>query len=85
MSDVYTKLREFMDRLPGGFPETPTGVEIKILKKLYSPEEAELTLNLKDEPEEVAAIAKRTGRDEKELAEKLDEMAMNGLIYLWTL
>ncbi len=81
MSDVYTRLREFMDRLPGGYPETPTGVEIKLLKKLYSPEEAELTQNLKDEPEEVALIAKRLGRDEKELAEKLDEMAMNGLIY----
>ena len=38
--DVYTKLREFLDKLPAGYPATDTGVEIKILKKLFTPEEA---------------------------------------------
>jgi len=79
--DVYTRLREFMDRLPVGYPETPTGVEIKILKKLYTPEQAEITMQLKNEPEEVAVIAGRVGMDEKALAEKLEEMAQRGLIY----
>ena len=81
MSDVYTRLREFMDKMPIGYPETPTGVEIKILKKLYTPEEAELTMKLKNEPEEVPATAKRLGVNEKDLAEKLEEMAQKGLIY----
>ena len=81
MSDVYTRLREFLDKTPIGFPETPDGVEIKILKKLYTPEDAELTMKLKLEPEEVPAIAKRTGTDEAELAGKLEEMAQKGLIY----
>ncbi len=82
MSDeVYAKLREFMDKLPGGFPETPTGVEIKILKKLFTPDEAELTMKLKNEPEEVPAIAKRIGADEKELAVKLEAMAQKGIIF----
>jgi ferredoxin len=81
MSDVYTRLREFMDKMPVGFPETPTGVEIKILKKLYTPEEAELTMKLKNEPEEVPAIARRIGMGEKELGEKLEDMAQKGLIY----
>jgi NAD-dependent dihydropyrimidine dehydrogenase PreA subunit len=79
--DVYTRLREFMDKLPIGYPETPTGVEIKILKKLYSPEDAELTMKLKSEPEEVPAIAKRIGMEEKELADKLEDMAQKGLIF----
>jgi NAD-dependent dihydropyrimidine dehydrogenase PreA subunit len=79
--DVYTRLREFMDKMPIGYPETPTGVEIKILKKLYSPNEAELTMKLKTEPEEVPAIAKRIGMEEKELAEKLEDMAQKGLIF----
>ena len=39
--DVYLKLREFMNTLPAGYPSTPSGVEIRILKKLFSPEEAE--------------------------------------------
>jgi len=79
--DVYTRLREFMDKLPAGYPETPTGVEIKILKKLWSPDEAELTMKLKNEAEEVPAIAQRIGVDEKELADKLEAMAQKGIIY----
>ena len=46
--DVYKRLRAFFDRLPGGFPETDTGVEIKILKKMYNPAEA-ITLIAKPE------------------------------------
>ncbi len=79
--DVYTRLREFMDTLPAGYPATPTGVEIKILKKLYSPEEAELTMKLKDAPEEVPVIADRIGMDASELGQKLEDMALKGLIF----
>jgi NAD-dependent dihydropyrimidine dehydrogenase PreA subunit len=70
-----------MDKLPAGYPETPTGVEIKILKKLFTPEQAELTMKLKAEPEEVPAIAERIGMDEKELADKLEDLARKGLIF----
>lgn len=51
---MYTKLREFFHSLPGGYPASDTGVEIKILKKLYTPEEADLTMKLKEKPERVA-------------------------------
>jgi Pyruvate/2-oxoacid:ferredoxin oxidoreductase delta subunit len=80
-NDVYTKLREFLDRLPGGYPETPTGVEIRILKKLFRPEDAELALQLKAVPETVSEIAKRVGRPEAELAKKLEDMSQRGLIF----
>jgi len=79
--DVYIKLREFMDKLPAGFPATETGVEIKLLKKMFTPEQAELAIQLKDESEDVPTIAARTGIDESELAQKLEEMAKNGAIY----
>jgi ferredoxin len=79
--DVYTRLREFMDRLPGGYPTTPSGVEIKLLKKLFTPEQAELTMKLSPEPEEVPSIAARIGMDETELAEKLEELALKGCIF----
>ena len=69
--DVYARLREFMDTLPGGYPSTPSGVEIKILKRLFTPEQAELTMKLSQEPEEVRSVAARTGMGENELAEKL--------------
>lgn len=35
--DVYTRLREFMDTMPAGYPATPIGVEIRILKRLLHP------------------------------------------------
>jgi ferredoxin len=79
--DVYTRLREFMDTLPGGYPATPTGVEIKLLKKVFTPEQAELTMKLGQEQEAVQSIAARTGMDEAELAEKLEELALKGGIF----
>ena len=79
--ETYKKLREFMDKLPGGFPETPDGTEIKILQKLFTPEQAELATKLTYELEELSAISKRIGMDESELSEKLEEMAKKGLIF----
>jgi NAD-dependent dihydropyrimidine dehydrogenase PreA subunit len=79
--DVYGRLREFMDALPGGYPATPTGVEVRILKKLFSPEQAELAMKLRNEAEEVPVIAARVGLGEAELAPSLEEMAQKGLIF----
>lgn len=79
--DVYVRLRAFMDKLPAGFPETPTGVEIKILQKMFTPEQAELTMKLSKEPESVSDIARRTGMGEAQLTEKLEKMAQDGLIF----
>ena len=79
--DIYERLRGFLDTLPTGFPSTPTGVELRILKKLFSPEEAELTMNLRSEPEELPQIAARLGKKESKLASKLEDMAQKGLIF----
>lgn len=79
--DVHQRLREFMDTLPAGYPATPSGVEIKILKRLFTPEQAELAMKLKKEPEEVRSIAARTGLQEDELSGALEEMAQKGCIF----
>ncbi len=81
VNDIYERLRAFLDTLPTGFPTTPTGVELRILKKLFTPEEAELTMNLRSEPEELSQIAARLGGKESELASKLETMAQKGLIF----
>ena len=39
---VYRKLAKVLDTLPNGFPATENGLEIKILKKIFTPEEADL-------------------------------------------
>ena len=81
MSDnVYLRLREFLDNLPGGYPATESGVEMRLLKKLFSPEQAEIELRLTTTPEPPSTIAPRLNMDEKEAAEKLETMARQGLI-----
>ena len=79
--DIYLKLRDFLNKLPAGFPATESGVEIKILKKLFTPEQAAIALQLRSEPEPAAAIAPRLKMDEALAAEKLEAMAKEGLIY----
>lgn len=78
---AYLKLREFLNQFPMGFPETASGVEIKILKRLFTEEEAKLAILLTPIPEEASQIAGRAGLDEKELAEKLEAMSRKGLIF----
>ena len=62
MSDqIYAKLAKVLDTLPSGFPSTGSGVEIKILKRIFQPEEAELFCDLRLALETPEQIAKRTG------------------------
>ena len=82
MSDaIYTKLREFLDQFPIGYPSTASGVEIEILKRLFTPEEAEIAMMLTPMPEEAGQIAARTGLDEAGLAARLEDMALNNLVF----
>jgi len=75
------KLRSFLDRFPLGFPETRSGVELKILRRLFTEEEAELVVSLTPFPEETGQIAERTGLDEQELTDKLESMSRKGLLF----
>ncbi len=79
--EVYYRLRDFLDKLPGGFPSTEEGTEIKLLKKFFTPEEAEIALHLRSLPEPPSKIAERMGRDPAEISEKLEDMAKAGSIY----
>lgn len=78
--ETYVRLRDFLDRLPGGFPSTDSGVEMRILRKLFAPEDAEMVLCMTRHPEPAAEIAERRGMPEAEVAEMLDSMAARGLI-----
>lgn len=81
MDVVYQRLREHLDSLPGGFPPTDSGVEIRILKRLFTPREAELARQMKMKLETSATIAERVGVEEHEIAPLLKEMARKGLIF----
>ena len=79
--DVYENLRAHLDRLPAGFPRTPTGLEIRILKRLFTPEEAALAQLMIFKPETALQVAERTGRDVHELAPRLEALSRKGLIF----
>ena len=58
-ADIYKRLAEHLDNLPGGFPRTESGVEIRILRRLFTPEDAEFATQLTLIPEEPRVIARR--------------------------
>jgi Pyruvate/2-oxoacid:ferredoxin oxidoreductase delta subunit len=79
--DIWERLRAHLDDLPGGYPATESGVEIRILKRLFTEEEAELALRLTPMLEPVRVIAKRAGLAPEEASERLYDMSRKGLIY----
>lgn len=79
MDKLYKKLAEHLNNTPGGFPETESGVEIRILKRLFTEQEAETALSLIMMPESVSAIAQRAGKTIEELEPILKKMAEKGL------
>jgi len=80
-NDIYKKLAKHLDNLPGGFPPTDTGVEIRILKRLFTPEEAEFALHLTLIPEEPRVVARRAKMKTAEAQKQLEAMAQKGLIF----
>jgi Pyruvate/2-oxoacid:ferredoxin oxidoreductase delta subunit len=80
--DVYRRLQRALDDLPVGYPETRSGVELRILKRLFAPEEAEAALALSALPEPLETIHGRLpGLDARELERLLDRMAEKGLVF----
>jgi H+/Na+-translocating ferredoxin:NAD+ oxidoreductase subunit B len=80
MTDVYKRLAEKLDAMPNGFPSTESGVELKILQKIFTPEDAELALKIRPIPETAAQIAKRLGKPVDEMEALLDAMVKKGQI-----
>ncbi len=79
-TDPFKRLAERLDALPNGFPPTANGVELRLLAKLYSPEQAALAAQLRMTPEMPAQIAERIGGDAAKLSQTLKTMARRGLI-----
>ena len=80
-NDVYKKLARHLDNLPGGFPATDSGVELRILRRLFTLEEAAFALHLTLIPEEPRVVARRAKITTREAADRLEAMAGKGLIF----
>lgn len=81
MKNVYEQLRERLDDMAVGFPATESGVEMRILKKIFTESQAELFVKLRPVPESPRDIAQRLRMDADALADRLEEMAKKGLLF----
>jgi len=81
VDEVYEKLADALDRLPNGFPRTPSNVEIQILKKIFSYEEAAIASRMGREMEDLSELAERFGLSAEEAEAKLMAMAGRGLLW----
>ena len=79
--ETYRKLAEHLDRLPGGFAPSETDAELRLLQRLFTPEEAELATHLTLNREEAKVIARKAGLPLEETERRLDEMSDKGLIF----
>ena len=80
--DIYDRLANALEALPHGFARTPSGVEIKLMKKAFTPEEVWLAGQLTRFAETAAEIAKRVGRDVVEVTALLESLIPRGLVAL---
>ncbi|MBN1330128.1 MAG: 4Fe-4S binding protein [Candidatus Heimdallarchaeota archaeon] len=88
--DVYHRLQLYFDTFPLGFPTTETGVEIRLLKKLFTPKEAEIALKVTyghwgssenfDHLDKIYERVKDLGFSFEEVEKHLDNMVSKGAI-----
>ncbi len=78
---VYQRLARHLDDLPAGFPKTQDDLDIRLLRRLFTTEEADLAVHLTLIPETAAVVALRAKKDHAQISNQLDDMAHKGLIY----
>lgn len=78
--NVYEALATHLDSLPAGFARTEGGAEMRILRRLFTPEDAALAVHLTIIPEEARVIARRAQIPVPEAVCRLDDMDERGLI-----
>ncbi len=88
IEDNFRKLQEHLDKMPIGFPPAKSGSDIRVLKHLFTSEEAKIATFLKFgwnrdlEPlEKIFERAKETGISMKQLEKNLDNMVKKGAIW----
>lgn len=80
---VYRELQQHLDKQAVGFPATKSGVEIRLLKELFTPEQADLALKLSFEPRTVEDIFDSVQDDAislEKIKRLLRKMVINGAI-----
>ena len=78
----YRLLQKHLDRQAVGFPATRSGADIRFLKRMFTPEEAGLALNISYRPSSLETIMMTASGEytEDRTVQLLDSMSMKGAI-----
>jgi len=79
-ADVYKKLALKLDRMPNRFPATESGVEVRLLQRIFAPQEAVLAAEMEYQKAPVAVIAEKANVPVKEARKTLKNMVRKRLI-----
>jgi len=80
-NDVYKNLQKHLHKMPIGYPPTKQGIEINILKSIFTPEQAELAIYLGykyKSVDEIFESVKEKVSSKEELIQTLDEIVSKG-------
>ena len=80
--DVYERLAAALDGLANGFPRTESNVELRILRHVFTPDEAEVAAALTWRPAAAAEVARRAALELAHVVSTLESLAERGVI--WT-
>ena len=80
IDENYERLAAALEALPSGFPKTPSRVELRILKKAFTAEEAELTGHMSRKYETINELAGRVGWSAKKVREVLQSVLPRKLV-----
>lgn len=80
--EVYRRLQRHLDKQAVEFPKTGSGADIRLLKRLFSPDEAKLARYLTYKPEPVQAVTERANHEFEagQTRALLDSMLMKGAV-----
>ena len=78
----YEQLADALNRIPNGFPRTPSNVEVLLLQKMFSGEEAGILAGLSGTMEPVDAIAVRLGLPTGDARSALMKLVKQGAVWL---
>ncbi|MFC1607836.1 4Fe-4S binding protein [Candidatus Latescibacterota bacterium] len=76
----YDKLADALDKLPNAFPRTKSNIELQILKKIFTPQDAWIAGQLTIKMDSIVEIARRTGLPEKDTRDRLADMRKRNII-----
>lgn len=79
--NIYRTLQKRLDKYSLGFPATSSGVELTILERLFSEEDAAMFLALTPILETPESVATRLYGSVGDIAAQLEDMAKRGLLF----